>query len=91
MTLIALFWAQVVLFAGNAALLGFNLRRRRWRGAELSALAMIVAAVMAGVMWGREGTCVFPHPSPVPYQAGMTLCPGQSADVIITLPRGRNL
>jgi len=82
--LIALFWAQVLLTVGNGLLLRTWIRRRRWGQATISGGCFVLSAAMAGVCWWLEGSCVLPHPALIPYEAGMSLCPGQAT--IIRLP-----
>ena len=82
--LIALFWFQVALVAFNALLLRAWIRRRRWGQAAISGGALLLSAAMAGVTWWLAGRCVLPHPAVIPYEAGMSLCPGQAT--LITLP-----
>ena len=86
MLLTVLFWAQLALAVGNALLLRAWIRRRRWGQAAISTVCMVFSALMAAIVWGLEGPCLLPHPGLIPYEAGMTLCPGQSTLISLPVP-----
>lgn len=90
-----LFWSNIGLAAVCIVLAGANWwLARRWWFAALAGGCALLGATSAVNTWRLFGRCLLPYAAVVPYEDGMTLCPGQAADVVIELappPAGRGL
>jgi hypothetical protein len=92
-----MFWVALGLFAGSAYFLFRHIRRRRWvltaiAGGSVALSLIAVAAQTRFLIIHREiarakAECAT-APNPVPFQNGMTLCPGQSTILRIEIPMG---
>ena len=89
-----LFWCDVLFATANAGLGLWWALRRGWLLCLVAGGAFALSAASVGMLWNVWGVCLLPHPAVVEFREGMTLCPGQSAQLRIELriPRsGRDL
>ena len=71
---------------GGLVLIARAVRRRAIGTVVLNVIVLAVNVGNAGFWWRLEGACLLPHPSLIEFRPGMTLCPGQSAPLLIELP-----